>query len=41
MTVENIWISDHATMLDALSGVNPIGVEPGKVEAGVVMVPQL
>ena len=40
VTVENIWKSDHATMSDALDGVNPIGVEPGKVEAGVVVVPQ-
>lgn len=39
VTVENIWKSDHATMEDALCGVNPIGVEPGQVKAGVVVVP--
>ena len=40
VTVENIWQSDHATMEDALSGTNAIGVEPGKIKAGVVIVPQ-
>ena len=40
VTVENIWISDHATMSDALDGVNPIGVEPGKVAKAVVYLPQ-
>ncbi len=41
VTVENVWKSDHATMEDALAGVNPIGVEPGTVEDGVVVVPTL
>ena len=40
VTVADIWKSDHATMSDALAGIHPIGVEPGKVEAGVVIVPQ-
>ena len=40
VTVEDIWKSDHATMEDALAGTNAIGVEPGTVEAGVVVVPQ-
>ena len=40
VTVENIWQSDHATMEDALSGVNPIGVEPGEVEKAVVYLSQ-
>ena len=40
VTVENIWVSDHASMEDALAGANPIGVEPGQVKAGVIVVPQ-
>lgn len=39
VTVENIWQSDHATMEDALAGVNSIGIEPGEVKAGLVVVP--
>ena len=38
VTVENIWKSDHATMEDALSGVNAIGVEMGERQHGVVVV---
>ena len=40
VTVEDVWVSDHATMEDALAGKCPIGIEPGKVKAGVVIVPQ-
>ena len=40
VTVENIWQSDHATMEDALSGINAIGVEPEPKRDGVVFVPQ-
>jgi len=39
VTVADIWQSDHASMDDALAGVNPIGVEPGEVMPGVVVVP--
>lgn len=40
VTVADIWQSDHTTMNDALAGVNSIGVEPGRIKAGVVIVPQ-
>ena len=40
VTVEDNWVSDHATMADALAGINPIGVEPGKVEKAVVYLSQ-
>lgn len=40
VTVAEIWQSDHTSMEDALLGVNPIGVEPEAVSAGVVFVPQ-
>ena len=40
VTVESIWQSDHATMSDALAGINPIGVEPGEVEEAVVYLQQ-
>ena len=40
VTVADIWKSDHATMSDALAGVNPIGVEPGEVEEAVVYLQQ-
>ena len=35
VTVADIWQSDHATMDDALAGVNPIGVEPGTIAPNV------
>ena len=40
VTVENIWVSDHASMEDALSGANPIGVEPGTIAKGIIVVPK-
>lgn len=40
VTVEDIWKSDHVSMEDAVTGINPIGIEPGEVKAGVVIVPQ-
>ena len=40
VTVENIWRSDHATMSDALAGINAIGVEMGERQRGVVVVPK-
>lgn len=38
VTVEDIWQSDHVSMEDALAGVRAIGIEPGQVKAGVVVV---
>jgi len=35
VTVADIWQSDHASMDDALEGVNPIGVEPGTIAPNV------
>lgn len=40
VTVGDIWKSDHATCEDALAGINPIGVEPGTIEKGIIVVPK-